>query len=152
MLWPSGCQTWGVFLVCQSLHEIGEVLPGELPLEGLGGFLVAPLKGEESLLDLCEVHEVVGGQHLALDDRVDLDLVQPGGMDRAMDQAKPPAAVVIGVATFEPLDRGSSSHVSRQTRAWLAERERFRVHLTPSHASRAGRRGRSDFISGCCRP
>src|SRR2546423_7318941 len=74
MLWPSGCQTSGVFLVCQSLHEIGEVLPGELPLEGLGGFLVAPLKGEESLLDLCEVHEVVGGQHLALDDgEVDLD-------------------------------------------------------------------------------
>jgi len=41
---------------------------------GLG----APLEGKQALFDLVQVHEVVGGEHLALDhEEADLALVQP---------------------------------------------------------------------------
>jgi len=33
------------------------------------------------------------------------------------------------------LDNGSTSHISKATRAWLAEHPRFVVHHTPAHAS-----------------
>jgi hypothetical protein len=47
-----------------------------------------------------EIGEVVGGQRLALQDRErDLDLVQPRGVDRQVDQAR----VLVGV--LEPGDR-----------------------------------------------
>jgi hypothetical protein len=42
-------------------HELGEVVAGELPLEGLGGGLVAAFEVEESLFDVGEVGEVVWG-------------------------------------------------------------------------------------------
>jgi hypothetical protein len=63
-----------VGLLGESFHEFGEVAAGELLLEGPGGDLVAPFEVEEPLFDFGEVGEVVGGEHLALDDgEVDLD-------------------------------------------------------------------------------
>jgi hypothetical protein len=50
--------------------------------------------------ECVEVGEVVGGQRLALRDReVDLDLVQPEGVDRQMDHAR------VRVGVLEPVDR-----------------------------------------------
>src|SRR6266511_3418605 len=76
-----------LFLLSQPLHERGEVLAREFPLEGRGGQLVAPLERQQTLLHLIEVGEVVRGEHLALHDgEVDLDLVQPGGVYRSVDE------------------------------------------------------------------
>ena len=56
------------------VEQVVEVCWGELPLEGLGGGVVALLEVGQSLLDLVEVGEVVGRDDLALDDgEVDLD-------------------------------------------------------------------------------
>ena len=67
----------------ESFEEAVEVVAGELPFERLGDLLVVSSEAEEPLFDGGEVGEVVGLQHLALDDReVDLDLVEPAGVDR----------------------------------------------------------------------
>ena len=72
--------------VGESAEDVVEVLPGELPLEGHGGLLVVALEVEQAALDLLKVREVVGGEHLSLDDReVDLDLVEPAGVRRCVD-------------------------------------------------------------------
>ncbi|HEV8103844.1 MAG TPA: hypothetical protein VGP69_08930 [Gaiellaceae bacterium] len=55
--------------------------------ERLRDLLVVSSEVEEALFDGSEVGEVVGLQHLALDDReVDLDLVEPAGVDRQVDE------------------------------------------------------------------
>lgn len=38
----------------QPLHELGEVRPGELPLEGPGRLLIAPLEGDQPSFDLSQ--------------------------------------------------------------------------------------------------
>jgi hypothetical protein len=64
-----------------------EIAAGEGPLEGFGGFFVSLLKAEQTILDGGEVWEVVGREDLALDDaEVGLDLVEPSGMDRGVDE------------------------------------------------------------------
>jgi len=56
------------------------------------------------LLDLGQVGEVVGGQHLALHDgEIDLDLVEPGGVDRQVDQGE------VGPCALQSVDRGSAA-------------------------------------------
>ena len=76
-----------VGLVGQFLKEQGEVVAGELPFEGSGGLLVAALEGGEALFDVGQVDEVVRGEDLALDDGVvDLDLVEPGSVDRQLHE------------------------------------------------------------------
>ena len=92
---------WGLgFLVSvESFQEIGEVVGGELPLEGFGGRVVADLEAGEALLNDVEVGEVVGGQRFSLDDReVDLDLVEPGRVDRGVHQNR------VGELFGEPVD------------------------------------------------
>jgi len=71
----SGCLGGGEVVVGGDAGEQGvQVVGGELPLERGGDLGVVVLEVEQSLLDLCEIGEVVGGQHLALDDgEVDLD-------------------------------------------------------------------------------
>jgi hypothetical protein len=60
------------------VEQVGEILTGELPLEGLSNLLVAALEVDEAALDLRGVWEVVRGEHLAVDDgEIDLDLVEP---------------------------------------------------------------------------
>jgi len=54
---------------------------------------------QAALLDLGQVGEIVGDEHLALHDReVDLDLVEPGGVHRQVDQPQ------IGVGALQPFD------------------------------------------------
>ena len=76
-------------------------MAGELPFEGGGGLLVAPLEGGQAVFDVVEIGEVVGGEDLALDDGVvDLDLVEPGGVDGQLDQGG------VGPALAEPVAGG----------------------------------------------
>ena len=75
------------FGLVEPVEQIGEVLAGEVPLERLGDFVVAVLEGVERPCELGGVLEVVGVEQLALDDRVvDLDLVEPAGVDREVDE------------------------------------------------------------------
>jgi len=63
-------------------EEAGEISAREGPLEGLGRVDVTVLKAAQAILDGRERWEVVGREDFALDDReVDLDLVQPAGVD-----------------------------------------------------------------------
>ena len=69
-------------LALDSCHEVGEVLACECPTKRRSDLLVVGLKAEQAILDFGERGEIVGGEHLALDDgEVDLDLVEPAGMD-----------------------------------------------------------------------
>ena len=53
------------------------------------GVLLATLKGRQPPRHLPQIGEVVGSEHLALHHRqVELDLVQPGRMDRQADQVR----------------------------------------------------------------
>ena len=75
-----------LFLV-ESPQQVVQVGSGEAPVERHRGLLVTVLEAQQPLGDLGQVGEVVGGQNLALHDReVDLDLVEPGSMDRQVDQ------------------------------------------------------------------
>jgi hypothetical protein len=97
----SGGRAEVVFLG-QAFHQESEVVAVELPLEGPGGFLVAMLEGEEAVFDLGQVGEVVGGEDFALDDgEVDLDLVEPAGMDGSVDE------VGVGPPLCQSVDGGS---------------------------------------------
>lgn len=82
------------FAVGQAGEEGVEVGAGERPVEGLGDLAVVGLEGSDPRGQGVEVGEVVGGQRFALEDReVDLDLVEPGRVDRQVDQAR----VLVGV-------------------------------------------------------
>ena len=70
------------------LQDIREVAARELPFERAGDLLVVGLEIEQALLESIEIGEVVGREHLALDDReVDLQLVEPARVDRRVDDA-----------------------------------------------------------------
>ena len=76
------------FVGGDAVEEVGEVVAGESPLEWGGDLFVAPLEGQVGGLDFSEAVEVVGGEDLALDDgEVDLDLVEPGGVDGQLHEA-----------------------------------------------------------------
>ena len=71
------------------------------PLERFGGPLVAGLEGHHVPLQIGLALEVARGEQLALNDReVDLDLVEPTGVNRRMDQndVGPSGAKAIGGA------------------------------------------------------
>ena len=71
------------FGLCQPNHEAPQVVPGVFPLEGLGTLLVTNLKGQDAILQFEDRLDVVGRKDLALQDgEVDLDLVEPAGVDR----------------------------------------------------------------------
>lgn len=66
-----------------------EVVAGEGPLEGFGHLLVMGLETENAGLDLLAAAEIVRAERLPLEHReVDLDLIQPAGMDRQVDGAE----------------------------------------------------------------
>jgi hypothetical protein len=80
-------------------HQVGKVGAGKFPLEGSCQALVVILKSEETILDLGEGGEVVGGEDLPLDDgEVNFDLIEPTGVDRSMDQDE------VGVGFLEALE------------------------------------------------
>ncbi len=67
--------------------EFVEVAANELPLKRSRGRFVMLLEAEETILELGEGTEVVRGEHLALDNgEIDLDLVEPAGVNRSMDR------------------------------------------------------------------
>ena len=73
--------------VADAGDELAEVAAGEGPLERRGDLVVVALEGVQALDDALQAGEVVRRQDLALDDReVDLDLVEPGGVDRQVDE------------------------------------------------------------------
>ena len=79
--------------------EIPEILACELLLEGSGDFLVMGLEAEDPGFGRLEGGTVVGRPGLSLEDgEVDLDLVEPAGVDGQVDQAQ------VGPAALEPLD------------------------------------------------
>ena len=85
----------------QSFDEPGEVGSSELPFERLGEDLVPVLEGEDPGGELIERGGGGRREDLALEDaEVDLDLVEPAGMDRQVDEAQG------GMLALEPLDRG----------------------------------------------
>lgn len=58
------------------------------PLEWFGDLFIVLLEAQEAVFELGYGLKVVWGQNLALDDReVDLDLVEPAGMDWSMDKS-----------------------------------------------------------------
>jgi hypothetical protein len=62
----------------EALDEVPKVPAGELPLEGTSDLLVMVLEAQDAVFELVGGGEVVGRQHLPLEDReVDLDLVEP---------------------------------------------------------------------------
>ena len=70
------------WLNSELFHEQAEVGPGEFPFEGGGDGLIVALEAQESVFDSLERGEVIGDQDFTLDDRkIDLDLVEPAGVD-----------------------------------------------------------------------
>jgi len=71
-------------------EQFGEICFGVLPFEGLGGGFPVVLKIEEALGELAKPGEIVWREHLALDDgEVDLDLIEPTGMDGSVHENQP---------------------------------------------------------------
>ena len=71
-----------------------------LQSNGSASVVVAVLEGGKAVGDLVEVEKVVGVDDFALDDgEDDLDLVQPGGVDRQVDEPQ------VGPGAFETVDR-----------------------------------------------
>jgi hypothetical protein len=64
-----------------------EIGAGKFPIEGFGDFFIEVLEGHEALSHLSEAGEVIGGEHLSLNDgEIYLHLIEPTGMNRQMDQ------------------------------------------------------------------
>src|SRR3990172_5180252 len=84
------------------VEDVGEVVARKLPAEGAGDGFVSALKRKESLWDFAQIGEVVGRENLPLHDRkVDLDLVEPAGVDGQMHQDE---FGVVPVSVSQPLD------------------------------------------------
>src|SRR5215208_1452146 len=92
----------------EAREEPVETMASELPSEGSGSLLVTLLEGDEVFGQSVKVGEIVGGQDLALDHReIDLDLVEPGGVSRKVDepQVEPDAPQALDRG-FPPMRRG----------------------------------------------
>jgi hypothetical protein len=77
-------------VVVESAEEPVEVGSVERTLEWSGDLPVVLPEREQSFAERFMGVEVVGGQRFALDDReVELDLIEPGGVDRQVDQPHP---------------------------------------------------------------
>ena len=71
-------------------EQVGEICFGVLPFEGLSGGFPVVLKADEPLCELAKPGEVVRRENLSLDDgEVDLDLIQPTGMNGSVNENQP---------------------------------------------------------------
>jgi len=104
------------------LFEFGEecvqIAACEGPLEGFGGPLIAGLEGHHVALQVGLALEITRGEQLALNDReVRLDLVEPTGMNRRMNQndVGPSGSKAIGGAstTVARTIVGNQEHAAR---------------------------------------
>ena len=74
-------------MIVEASEEFVQVGAGEGPLKRTGGLLVVVLEGQQALLEFGEGGKVIGGEDLRLDDgEIDLNLVEPTGVDRGVDQ------------------------------------------------------------------
>src|SRR2546423_9383410 len=84
----------------QTCEELDQVAAGELPFEWVSHHLVAGLEGEDSVAEVLERADLGRSENLALEDReVDLDLIQPAGVNRQMDEHE------VGVRILNTLGR-----------------------------------------------
>src|SRR5215467_5907261 len=82
------------------MEPVVELLAGELPADRSGLTAVLGLEGEDASLQLRQAVGDRRRQHLALEDaEEDLDLIEPGGVDRRVDQDQ------VGVALAEAAGR-----------------------------------------------
>ena len=89
----------GPGLGVQLCDEGREVFAREGPLKGSGDLFVAMLESQQAMLHFGERREVIGSEHLSLHDgEVDLDLIQPTGMQGRVhqDDGRPPRAKPVG--------------------------------------------------------
>jgi len=71
----------------ESFEQGIEIAAGKGPFEGLGGLLITLLESHQLVLKRAEAGKVVGREELALDDgEIDLDLVEPTGVNRGVDE------------------------------------------------------------------
>src|SRR6267154_1304192 len=83
----------------EPLNEFAQILARELPFKRFSDDLKVTLESLEAVSQHFQGVEVVGREHFSLNNReVDLDLMEPTGMDRAMDHSK------VGVATQSDRD------------------------------------------------
>jgi hypothetical protein len=86
----------------------GQVAAREFPFERLGGRFPVVLKIEQPFGERLQPGEIVGREDLALNDReVDLDLVEPAGVDRSMDEGEAPEFVLQAGDRSCPAMRGT---------------------------------------------
>jgi len=68
-------------------EERRQIAASKTPMERRRSSLVVSLKSEQPLFEFGQRRDVVGGENLPLDYREeDLDLVEPTGMDRGVDE------------------------------------------------------------------
>lgn len=102
-------------MVVETSQEFLKVATSETPPEGFGDRGVVLLELKESTLEVVEAFEVIRGQRLALQDgEVDLDLVEPAGVDRGvhhkevrplvLESALAGLASVRGAVVYDPED------------------------------------------------
>src|SRR2546425_13321822 len=107
MVGSGGELEWDIALaLVEAVEERGEVLAGEVPVEWLGDRVVAALELVGGAGEGGGVLEVVRVEQLALNDRVvDLDLVEPAGVDGQVDEDQ------VAPAALEPVDRALAAMV-----------------------------------------
>src|ERR1019366_8176300 len=92
-MYSSGPGQLGGVSYRQALEQLGEFGAGEFPLERLSEDLVAGLEGEDPGGQLLERGGIGRREDLALEDaEIDLDLVEPTGVDRQMNGHEPGCA------------------------------------------------------------
>ncbi len=80
--------------------EFVQVVACESPLEGGGSPLIVDLESEEALFEFGQRREVIRREYFSLHDReVNLDLVEPTGVDRGVDEDR------VGPFIAEAVDR-----------------------------------------------
>ena len=88
-------------MACEAKQELVEVGAGEAPVEGSCDLVVVVFELVQGAGEDREVLEVVGREQLALDDREgDLDLVQPAGVERQVDQGEVSPAALVRLTRF----------------------------------------------------
>ena len=131
-----GCK-WERFAVDFSQKSL-KIFAGKGPLEGRCTAFVVGLEGEESLLEFGQRREVVRGKDFSLNDgEVDLDLVEPTGVDRGVDKngVGPYGAEMIG--GFLPTMSGTIVHNPEDPMGSFVGRLAHHLINEPIHRSNA---------------
>src|SRR5574337_853816 len=83
----SGGLAQRVLVLSESFQQGSEIAASELPFKGARSGLVVVLEAKQRVLECVEGDEVAGREQLALDDgEVDLDLVEPTGMNGSVHE------------------------------------------------------------------